>query len=200
MNKINTITDLLYTLNVNLFYFINLQLQNSFFNFVMPIITNLGSEPFGIAICLILLTIGMATKNRSLQKLAILGIIALLITSIIVLIIKISVAEPRPFITLKNVHLLVVEKDPYSFPSGHTTNAFALATAFGLNWKIQFFKKNIKLIWFLIPLAAIIGFSRIYIGVHYPFDVLFGAIIGIIIGLIVTKIGNTYLKNYNKIY
>lgn len=199
MDKINIIADLLYSLNVNIFYFINLQLQNSFFNFIMPIITNLGSEPFGIAICFILLSFGIISKNESLQKLAIIGMITLLLTSIIVLTLKISIAEPRPFVTLKNVHLLVTENDPYSFPSGHSTNAFALATAFGLNWKIHIFKKEVRLIWFLLPLAAIIGFSRIYIGVHYPFDVLIGAIIGITVGLIVIKIKNTYLKKiFNK--
>jgi len=164
----------------------------------MPLITNLGSGPFGIAICLFLLTLGITTKNKPLQKLVIIGIVAILITSIIVSLLKISVAEPRPFITLKNIHLLVIEKDPYSFPSGHTANAFALATAFGLNWKIHIFKKNVRLIWLLIPVAAIIGFSRIYIGVHYPVDVLVGGIIGITTGLIATKIGNIYLKNYNK--
>jgi undecaprenyl-diphosphatase len=123
------------------------------------------------------------------------GIVTLFLVTIVVAILKFSIAEPRPVIALKNVHLLVSEIDPYSFPSGHTTNAFALATVFGLNWKIPIFKRTVKLIWILIPIAAIVGFSRIYIGVHYPLDVLCGAIIGIILGVIATKIGKNYLKS-----
>jgi len=194
LDKIINIIDLIYSLNENLFFFINSHLQNGFFNFTMPIITNLGSEFCGVAICLIIWVFAMIKKNEQLRKLAVIGIIALCLVSIIVSIIKFSVAEPRPFVTLKNVHLLETEIDPFSFPSGHTTNAFALTIVFGLNRKISIFKKPLKLIWFLIPLAAIVGFSRIYIGVHYPLDVLVGAIIGIILGLIAIKLGNTFLK------
>jgi len=160
----------------------------------MPIITNLGSEYFGVAICLIIWVIAVISNNKPLRKLAVIGILALFFVTFVVSILKISVAEPRPYETLNNVHLLVNEIDPFSFPSGHTTNVFALATVFGLNWKISIFKKSLKLIWVLIPVAAIVGFSRIYIGVHYPLDVLFGALIGIILGLIATKIGKTYLN------
>lgn len=58
--------------------------------------------------------------------------------------------------------------------------------------------KYTKLVWILIPIATLIGFSRIYIGVHYPFDMVAGAIIGIICGLIATKIVNCYLIKHDK--
>ena len=158
----------------------------------MPIITDLGSQFFVVAFCLIVLAIAMVKNNEPLRKVAIVGLIALCLVSIIVLMLKFSIAEPRPFVALKNVNLLVIEIDPFSFPSGHTTNSFALATVFGLNWQIPFLKKKLKLIWLLIPLASIVGFSRIYVGVHYPIDVLVGAIIGIILGLIAIKIGKRF--------
>ncbi|KZX15778.1 undecaprenyl-diphosphatase BcrC [Methanobrevibacter cuticularis] len=182
-------------LNINLFYFININLQNSFFNFLMPLITDLGTLPFVLILCLIILEYGLFKKDKKIMKLAILGLIALLFPVIITYLLKILVGEPRPFVSLANVHLLVIETDPNSFPSGHTSNSFALAIGIGLNWEIKIKQRSIKLAWFLIPIASIIGFSRIYIGVHYPFDVITGAIIGIIGGLLATKIGNSYLKN-----
>jgi undecaprenyl-diphosphatase len=164
----------------------------------MPNITNLGSFIVVVIICLIILIYGISTKNRKLRNLAIMGLIAIIITDIAISILKIVISEPRPFITLKSVHLLVSENDPFSFPSGHSGNIFALAVSLGLNWTFKIGKKSIKLIWVLIPIAFIIGFSRIYIGVHYPFDVLIGALIGITGGLIATNIGTKYLNNHEK--
>lgn len=61
----------------------------------------------------------------------------------------------------------------YSFPSGHTFCAFTVATS------IMLYKKQF---WFLLPIAALVGFSRIFIGAHYFSDVLCGAIFGVILG------------------
>lgn len=185
-------------INNMLFYFINHNLQNSFFDFLMPEITDIGSVVGVSAICLILLIYSIARNNKKLKNLAIMGFIAILIAGVTIFILKVLVAEPRPFMTLEFARLLIYENDPFSFPSGHTGNIFAIATVFGLNWKIHIKGKAYRLIWILIPIACLIGFSRIYIGVHYPWDVFIGAIIGIISGLIAIKIGKSYLKRYNK--
>ena len=178
-----------------LFYFINHNLQNSFFDFIMPIITGLGALQTTLAICFLVLVYGIVKKNKNIIHLSIIGLIALAFTDSVISIIKIIVAEPRPFIALDSVHLLVTENDPYSFPSGHTGNIFTFAIAVGLNWSLNIKDKSIKLAWLLIPIAIIVGFSRIYVGVHYPFDVLVGLIIGIIGGIIATKIVNEHFKN-----
>jgi len=195
---VDSILIMIYTqlmeINTMLFYFINHDLQNSFFDFLMPTITNIGSDAFLISICIVLLIYGMIAKNRTLKYLSITGIIAVIFTDTIIGILKVLINEPRPFITLDSVNLLVNESDPYSFPSGHTGNIFALATALGFSWKFNIKNKSIKLAWLLIPLAFIIGFSRIYVGVHYPLDVLVGLIIGIIGGIVAIKIGNAYFK------
>ena len=175
-----------------LFYLINHNWQNSFFDFLMPKITDVGSMPFVAILCILLLVYGVITKNMWVKYLAITGIIALILTDTTISIFKVIFNEPRPFVTLNSVHLLISENDPYSFPSGHSGNIFALATALGLNWEFKIMGKTIKLIWFLIPIACLIGFSRIYIGVHYPFDIVVGAIIGVIGGIIATKIVYNY--------
>jgi len=194
---VDSILIMIYTqlmeINRILFYFINHNLQNSFFDFLMPIITNLGALPTVLAICLIILIYGIMKKNKRIIHLAIIGLIGLAFTDSIISAIKIIVAEPRPFVNLNNVHLLVGENDSFSFPSGHSGNIFAIATVLGLSWSFKIKNNSIKLVWLLIPMATVVGFSRIYVGVHYPFDVLVGSIIGIIMGIIAIKIGKNYL-------
>ena len=67
----------------------------------------------------------------------------------------------------------------YSFPSGHSASSFAAATVFAF----ALTRRRAAIIW---ALAATVAFSRIYIGVHYPLDVVVGALIGVLIGVLVT--------------
>jgi undecaprenyl-diphosphatase len=72
----------------------------------------------------------------------------------------------------------------YGFVSSHATNMFSLATILWLLIRTKFPKS----IYLLIPWAALIGYSRIYLGVHYPGDVLGGSLLGIIMGFIGFKV------------
>lgn len=66
----------------------------------------------------------------------------------------------------------------YSFVSNHAANHFAMATFFFIS-----FRKHLKFwVWLGIAWAALIAYAQVYVGVHYPFDVLCGALLGIIIG------------------
>ena len=78
----------------------------------------------------------------------------------------------------------------FSFFSAHASNSFALATFF------SFIFKNFKLLKVLIVFfASLIAYSRIYIGVHYPFDILVGAIVGAFISFTYIYFLNKYFKN-----
>jgi undecaprenyl-diphosphatase len=85
---------------------------------------------------------------------------------------KKSFLEPRPYEVDSRIMQLSVGGG-YSFPSGHTTEAFASATAIFL----LFFNRK-KFCWIGFIWAGTVGASRVYLGVHYPFDVLAGMIIG----------------------
>jgi undecaprenyl-diphosphatase len=173
-----------FNLNTNLFYFINLGMDNSLLDLIMISITNFGSLIAWCIICVLLFVFG--GKNG--KKVAILGLAALFISNLTVVLLKLMIAEPRPFLTLPNVELLVPENEIYSFPSGHTASSFAAALIIGLKYRLNLKGRTYRLVYPLLAFATIIGFSRIYVGVHYPLDVVFGAAVGIISALIVLKI------------
>lgn len=169
--------------NVNIFYMINVGMDNCVFDFLMPLITNFGSIIAWIMLCGIIFIFGGEKGKR----VAILGLAALFISNGIVYILKFIVAEPRPFMALPNVDLLVSENGSYSFPSGHTASSFAAAVIIGSRYKFNFKGRNYSLLSLLIIFAGVVGFSRVYVGVHYPLDVFFGAIIGILSAFLVLK-------------
>ena len=87
------------------------------------------------------------------------------------------VGRLRPCWSLDNIRVLVNCAGRFSFPSSHATNATTIATLFA------FFYPRGKWLYFL--LAFLVGYSRIYVGVHYPLDVLGGFLLGISIGWLV---------------
>lgn len=95
--------------------------------------------------------------------------------------IKILIHRARPYIVLDTAKKIIAgDTDFKSFPSGHAAVIFAIAMA------IYFFNKKLG-IWFFIG-ATLISVSRIFVGVHWPTDILAGALIGIISGIIIGKI------------
>jgi undecaprenyl-diphosphatase len=91
----------------------------------------------------------------------------------------------RPFTALILSHNLITDTS-YSFPSGHTIFMFALATS------IFFYDR--KFGWFLFVLGAIIGLGRVAGGVHYPSDIVGGAVLGIAVGWLVYLVSKKVLK------
>ena len=92
--------------------------------------------------------------------------------------IKPLVARERPWLVIENFVNLVPEGDPNSFPSGHTNAAFAFALAVCMSAPERWMKIA------AVCAAAVMGLSRLYVGVHFPSDVLAGAVIGSLCGLL----------------
>jgi undecaprenyl-diphosphatase len=167
---INTINNV----DVSLFYAINLGLQNYFLDIIMPIISTFGLPLFWVGICAILFIFG---GNKG-KKVAVLCSIAIFISFFLSEFLKYALDRPRPYTVLGGVHLMS-NIGGYSLPSGHTITAFAGCTILG--------KEYGHLYLFLI-LASLIGFSRIYLGVHYPFDVILGAILGLLCSILILRL------------
>lgn len=107
-----------------------------------------------------------SAKSRLLIVAGALGTAAVLTTSL-----KYAVNRKRPFVTYPDLDPRV-HVGPYSFPSGHTSAAFSLATSLAIavpKWYVV----APAFVW-----ATAAGYSRLHLGVHYPSDVLFGALIG----------------------
>jgi membrane-associated phospholipid phosphatase len=90
---------------------------------------------------------------------------------------KVWVERDRPPLDNPEPAPLVALPSTYSFPSGHAVVAFACATV------ISFAVPRLR--WPLYALAALVAFSRVYVGVHFPGDVAAGAVIGVALGLVV---------------
>lgn len=97
-------------------------------------------------------------------------------------------ARVRPFEVVEGLVALVVERDPNSFPSGHTSAAFAFAFALVGAVKKGWVKGGV------VALAVLMGLSRLYVGVHYPTDVLAGCVVGICAGVLGCFFGKQLLE------
>ncbi|UCG61458.1 MAG: phosphatase PAP2 family protein [Candidatus Zixiibacteriota bacterium] len=162
-------------LDQTLFLFFNSTLANPVTNFVMPIITNDWGLRILYGLAMIILLIKGDTRLRWLVLFS--AVCLVLCDQISAGYLKPLIARPRPCHGLMNVNLLIQCGGGYSFPSAHTTNAFGQAVLFSCPYR--------KAGWYLYPVAALIGVSRIFVGVHYPGDVLGGLILGSLIGLLV---------------
>ena len=138
---------------------------------VMKDITNLGNA--GILWILITIVLLLDKKTRNVGYMSALALIGSLIVDNILL--KNLVARTRPFDVNTAVQLLVAKPRDYSFPSGHTAASFASVTALYLAGEKKMWKAA-------LVLAVLIALSRLYLYVHYPTDVLGGALAGAISG------------------
>ena len=157
------------TLDTQLFYLLNnVAGQSPLFDGIIVFLASYLAYIL-IVLFLALLFFSQYPKRDKLQILLIIGISAVIARFGITELIRFFYHRPRPFLTLP-VHQLLTDS-AWSFPSGHATFFFAMATAIYLHnkkWGIVFFIATI-----------LITISRVIAGVHYPSDIVGGAIIGI---------------------
>lgn len=171
------------------FYVLNLiqSIRTPFLDAAMPYITYLGS---GAAVWIVLCIIFLIKKSDKITGIKI-AVSLLLGTVIFVLGMKNLVARERPFNCAEGLFnsltlLIPPPSDRYSFPSGHALTSFAAA------YSVFMHKKRLGSI--CIAAAAVIAFSMLYLYVHFPSDVIFGAIFGIICALASNKIVDKVMK------
>lgn len=142
-------------------------LQNPFFDRIMPYITALADSGF-IWIVLTLILLCTRRFRRAGQASAIALVFMLLVGNVIL---KPLVGRVRPYDVNTAIQLLVSAPTDFSFPSGHTFASFACS--------VTLFLEHRRLGIPTLILAALIAFSRLYLYVHYPTDVLAGLLLGI---------------------
>ena len=95
--------------------------------------------------------------------------------------IKNLVARPRPYTVLEELSILIEQPGEFSFPSGHTSSSFAFAFAIFLLMPKKYGVPA-------LILAALIAFSRLYVGVHYPTDILGGILVGMFCAAVIVRV------------
>jgi membrane-associated phospholipid phosphatase len=120
------------------------------------------------------------------RRLAIIIVFGTLTLWLLVEIIKALSDRDRPFLTLEKTRIIGWREKGDSFPSGHTTQIFFLMTLF-----IHHFQLGVGESIALYAVAALVGFTRIYIGAHYPRDVIAGVVLGSVWGILATLLDPT---------
>lgn len=153
-------------MDFEILYFIN-QFHFEFLDKLMILITHMGTKGiFWISVGVLLL---LFKKTRICGLTVLVALLLSLLIGNIAL--KNIVARPRPCWIDTTINMLISVPKDYSFPSGHTFASFAAATSIFLYYK----KAGAA----ALVLAFLIGFSRLYLFVHFPTDVLCGAIFGV---------------------
>lgn len=153
-------------------------LNSELFNKIMIFFTILGDNGMiWIAVALILFL------NRKYRKIGVFSIVSLIICALAVnVILKPLIHRPRPFSELADITLLIKAPKDYSFPSGHTAASFVM---------VYIFFRHIKKYFIPVLITGIlIAFSRMYLSVHFPSDILAGIIIGIFSGYAGEKVAD----------
>ena len=167
--------DAIVHLDTALFLFFNHSIANPVFDALFPILTN---GRFWIAPGIVAALIFIKIEKRKATLVILLSICTVAVSDPLCnRIIKPPVHRLRPCnpeVHIEGGRFLLGRKDSLSFPSSHAMNMFAQAMLLTC-----FYRR--RALWFF-SFAAMIGFSRVYTGVHYPFDVLGGAFFGTMIG------------------
>lgn len=169
--------DIIQQLDGNILLWIQNYIRKEFLNPIILFITSLGDAGW----FWILLLIGMLLSVKY-RKIGMTGLAALLIGFLITnLCLKNMVARIRPYEIIEGLELIGKRAHDFSFPSGHSTCSMAASV-------VLFAKLPKKFGIPALTLGVFICFTRLYIGIHYPTDVLIGMLIGIIAALTAMKI------------
>lgn len=152
---------------------INKRLKNRYCDVFFFHYTNVAGPKFLVTLAVVMLLFG----KRWIGHAALESVLALVLSTGFAQILKRVSSRSRPYWVEKNLNTYGIDLRDYSFPSGHTTAAFTVATTFSLYFP--------KIAAIFILLASLVAISRTYLAVHYPTDVLAGIAIGVGVGYVV---------------
>jgi membrane-associated phospholipid phosphatase len=156
-------------IDINILRDININ-RNASLDPTFKVITN-SAVPISVATPIILYSVGLIEKDSTVKKKAIFIGETFMVSAFITMALKYSLKRERPFDTYEDIDN-VTSGPGYSFPSGHTSTAFATATSLSMAYP-KWYVIAPSFVW-----AGAVGYSRMHLGVHYPTDVFVGAVLG----------------------
>jgi membrane-associated phospholipid phosphatase len=151
----------------------------------MPVLTDLQRSVPAVSLGICLVAVWIAIRGRKALAVALLILITTMTADTLnAFVLKQGFARARPNVALPHVQ----QRSPgsgYSFPSNHATNCFAAASLFSAAYP--------ELGALVFGAAILVAFSRVYVGVHYPLDVLASAFVGILLGRLFWWIGRRFV-------
>ena len=159
-------------LDVRIFILLNSRTYPLWLDRSMWLATQLGNALAAFLIALLLFVF----NQRLLALDVVFGTLTLWL---LVEVIKTLTDRERPFLSIENTRVIGWKEKGDSFPSGHTSQVFFLVMLF-----VQYFQPGMVAAAALYTLAVLVGFTRIYVGAHYPRDILAGMVLGSVWGLL----------------
>jgi membrane-associated phospholipid phosphatase len=135
----------------------------------------------GLRLVLLALLLGLVVWYTRRALPALVGLGAVLVTDLTVTLLKLVFSRDRPPVGDSGLTALIELPDSASLPSGHAAGAMCAAVALG-----AFLPRTLR--WTAVAVAALIGLSRVWLGVHFPGDVVIGAAVGAIMGLLAVRL------------
>ncbi|MCB0833154.1 MAG: phosphatase PAP2 family protein [Bacteroidetes bacterium] len=151
-------------------------------------------KPLVVAAPLGLLATGLIRKDPAMRDNSVLIISALALNFVFTYTAKPAFNRTRPYKALSNVHTVGSTERSASFPSGHTSAAFALATSASLAYP-KWYVVVPSMLW-----AGTVGYSRMAMGMHYPTDVLVGAMLGAGCALLIHHFRKPILRQTHRLF
>ena len=166
----------------------NRSAANPLFDFVFPFITD--SSNWFLPLIVFYIYLFRDDWRRALKAFLIAAVCLVLTDAVAAQIIKPVLGRIRPSHELADmVRLLVGKGGKYSFPSNHAANSMAFAIVTG------FFYPRMRRWLLIIPI--LVGFSRVYVGVHFPGDVMAGALFGYLMGNLTLHVYSLFVVNFS---
>lgn len=166
------------------FYLINSRTQNGFFDLIMPVLSDFHLWRWPLLAVVVGVVIFGRRRARVTMLLAIIAVV--LSDQISSGMLKPLVSRPRPSHVLEGARLLAGRGGRFGFPSSHAANIFSAWVVLALR------HPSLKYALIAVPLA--VAYSRVYVGVHYPLDVIAGALLGLAVGVAVVALAQLAVK------
>lgn len=162
----NRVIESILKCDIFIFNALNDKIKTNIFDKIIPYFTELGSWWFTVTTCFLIIVFGKGeTRTTGIE-----AAVSLTASHLLVQLLKKKIGRKRPYLSILDANTLRKLWVDHSFPSGHTAAAFALAVSLSFGYP--------SLYLLFLGLAAMVGISRIYVGMHYPSDVLMGAALG----------------------